>query len=207
MSSFAADEIRYVAVGDSYTIGTGVRGKDAWPMVLTEHLKSRGIPIKLIANLGRNGFSSQNAIDVELPAFKQLKPNFATILIGTNDFVRGVGPMSFRLNLQTLLDDIIRVLGHKDRLIVLTLPDFSVTPMGKSFGSSPIMSAGLLQFNQIIKEEAKKRHLTVVDLFPVSQEMISDPALIAADGLHPSSQEHLIWARMIFPAAEKILKK
>src|SRR4051812_10663427 len=76
------DTIRYVAIGDSYSIGEGAKPDESWPAVLTRHLREKGIKIELVANPSRTGWTTQNAIDRELPVFAEAKPTFATLLIG-----------------------------------------------------------------------------------------------------------------------------
>jgi len=78
-----ADEghlVRYVALGDSYTIGTGAALDESWPAVCAAHLRQKGVPIELVGNLGRNGWTSENLIDDELPQLKELKPRFCLYL-------------------------------------------------------------------------------------------------------------------------------
>src|SRR5689334_4034095 len=77
-----AATIRYVAIGDSYTIGEGAQPGEAWPNLLTKHLSDRGIDIELVANPSRTGWTTLNALNSEMPVFVQARPNFATLLIG-----------------------------------------------------------------------------------------------------------------------------
>src|SRR4029079_8568351 len=107
--------IRYVAIGDSYTIGEGAKSNEAWPNILTNHLREKGITIGLIANPSRTGWTTQNAIDRELPVFIESKPNFATLLIGVNDWVQGVDEKAFRERLVTLMDRMLAMLPGKHR--------------------------------------------------------------------------------------------
>lgn len=77
--------VNYLPLGDSYTICTGATEKESWPVILTKHLNETGIKTTLQDNPARNGYSTQNLIDNELPVFKKLKPDFVTLLIGVND--------------------------------------------------------------------------------------------------------------------------
>ena len=83
-----ARRLRYVALGDSYTIGTSVAEADRWP----NQLVARVPTLELVANLGVNGFTSRDLIEVELPQLDALRPEFITVLIGVNDVVQGVPP-------------------------------------------------------------------------------------------------------------------
>src|SRR5688572_25336744 len=80
--------IRYVALGDSYTICTGAKANESWPVILTQHLNEQGLKTELIANPSRNGFTTQNLIDNELSVFDDAKANFVTLCIGVNDWVQ-----------------------------------------------------------------------------------------------------------------------
>ena len=122
-----------------------------------------------------------------------------------NDWVQGVDAATFQKNLVLLLDRMLAVLPDKTRLLVVTIPDFSVTPTGASFSGGRDISAGVARFNSIILHEAEKRGLKVVDVFGVSRHMRDDPGLIAEDGLHPSAREYAAWEKLIFPAARKLL--
>lgn len=199
--------IRYLPLGDSYTICTGTTSEQSWPRLLTAHLNEKGISCTLTDNPARNGFTTQNLIDRELPVLKEKKPDLVTLLIGVNDWVQGVPASEFHENLAYILNEVRRVLPDKDRILLITIPDFGVTPSGKRYANGRDISAGISEFNAIIKAEASKRHLPVVDLFEISKHMGTDRSLVAADGLHPSAKEYAIWETLILPEAEKLLKK
>jgi acyl-CoA thioesterase I len=201
------EKIRYVAIGDSYSIGEGASPNESWPVVLTRHLNEKGLRVELVANPSRTGWTTKEAIDHELPLFVRARPNFATLQIGVNDWVQGISEEIFRKRFALLVDRILGVLASKNRLLIVTIPDFSVTPAGGRYGHGRDISEGILRFNQIIIEEAKRRELRVVGVFQLSKEMKNDPSLIAADGLHPSAREYAEWEKVIFPAALELLTK
>lgn len=126
-------QVRYVAVGDSYSFGEGARPTESWPAVLAAHLKRSGCPTELVANPSRNGWTTEDALEEELPVFVAARPNFATLQIGVNDWVQGVSEFQFRRNFMALLDGMLAILPDKERLLVVNIPDFSVTPAGRSF--------------------------------------------------------------------------
>ena len=201
------EKIRYVAIGDSYSIGEGASPNESWPAVLTRHLSEKGLRVELVANPSRTGWTTKEAIDLELPVFVRARPNFATLQIGVNDWVQGISEETFRKRFALLVDRVLGVLPSKNRLLIVTIPDFSVTPAGGRYGHGRDISEGILRFNQIIMEEAKRRELRVVGVFQLSKEMKSDSSLIAADGLHPSAREYAEWEKVIFPAALELLRK
>ena len=198
-------EIRYIPIGDSYTIGEGARSEEAWPNLLVKDLRADGVPSTLVANPARTGWTSEDALLREMSIFGAAKPTFATLLIGVNDFVQGVSVDQFRANFEQLIDQMIEVLPSKQRLLIATIPDFSVTPAGKGFGDPKKLSAGVAEFNTIIKTVAMGRGLEVVDIFALSQAMGTDSSLVAVDGLHPSAREYALWEQLIKPAARNLL--
>ena len=197
--------IRYVAIGDSYSIGEGATPNESWPALMMRHLKAQGVDVDLVTNPSVTGWTTKQAIDRELPIFVESKPNFGTLLIGVNDWVQGIDETTFRKHFTYLLDRMLEVLPNKKRLLVVTIPDFGVTPTGPKYARGRNISEGLTRFNQIVTEQAKKRGLSVVDVFELSKKMGSDRSLVAADGLHPSAKEYAEWEKIIFPAALALL--
>jgi len=199
-------EIRYAAIGDSYTIGQGaIESDEAWPTLLTNNLKNAGVNISLVANPSKTGWTTRNVIDLELPVYDNCHPTFATLLIGVNDWVQGVDAVTFHKNLNFIIDHLQSKLQNKKNLILVTIPDFGVTPSGGQYARGRDISQGLKEFNDIIKAEAKKRNLEVVDIYPLSLEMKDHPELVATDGLHPSAKEYALWEKMIYPVVFKVL--
>jgi acyl-CoA thioesterase I len=199
--------IRYVALGDSYTICTGATESESWPVLLTKHLNENKINIALIANPSHNGWTTQNVIDSELPILDKSKPSFVTLLIGVNDWVQGVDAATFQTNLIKIINHVQAQLANKNNLILITIPDFGVTPTGARYGGGRDISKGIQAFNEIIIAEANKRNLKTVELFELSKQMGKDRTLIAADGLHPSAKEYALWEKLIYPVVALLLKQ
>lgn len=200
-------KINYVALGDSYTICEGATPQESWPNILTNHLKEKGINIELVANTAHTGYTTQNLIDAELPIAKKSQPTFATLLIGVNDWARGMDNAGFAKRFIQILDSVQKMLPNKNNLLLITIPDFSVTPRGVNYANGRNIANGLQQYNEIIKTEAKIRNLNLIDIFSLSQKMLNAPELVAEDGLHPSAKEYALWEELIFPVAFEMLKK
>ncbi|HEV2528165.1 MAG TPA: SGNH/GDSL hydrolase family protein [Thermomicrobiales bacterium] len=196
---------RYVALGDSYTIGEGVEEGERWPNLLTTHLREAGIDIELVANPSRTGWTTERLIERELPVFDESQPTFATLLIGVNDWVRAVTPVEFEANLITILDHVQAGLPDPGRLVVVTIPDFSVTPSGGDYSYGRDITGGLAGFNVITATHTARRDVPLVDIFPLSRETVG-PEWVAADGLHPSAAAYVEWERLILPAALSVLR-
>jgi len=207
MAQPEVQRIRYAVIGDSYSSGEGATLKESWPALLTQHLSAQGLHVDLVSNPSVTGWTTKDAIDRQLPKFVNSNPNFATLLIGVNDWVQGVDEATFRNRFSYLLDQMLAVLPDKKRLLVVTIPDFAVTPTGPKYSRGRNIHEGIMHFNQIVTEEARKRGLTVVDIFPLSKKMGKDKSLVAKDGLHPSAKAYAEWEKIIFPAALELLTK
>ena len=194
--------MRYVALGDSYTIGTSVGEAERWPNQLTVRLPQ----LELVANLGVNGFTSRDVIEVELPRLAALQPELVSLLVGVNDVVQRVPTESYRANVIDILDDLIARVGA-DRVLVVTTPDYTVTPAGADYGDPAKQSAGIQHNNAIITELASARGIKVVEIFDISREAAADRSLVADDGLHPSGIQYGRWVDRIAPALAALLPK
>lgn len=199
------DTIRYVAIGDSYSIGEGATAQQAWPQLLADDLTTNGIATTLVANPGKTGWTTQQAIDYELPVLQASDPDFVTILLGVNDYVQGVSTDTFQQHFQLILDQSIALVGA-NHVVVLTIPDYTVTPTGQHFGDPVTHVIGIQKFNDIIKQLAADQSVQVIDLFPTSQAMETDATLVAADGLHPSAKAYAVWERLIYPIVLPLLQ-
>jgi acyl-CoA thioesterase-1 len=192
--------LRYVALGDSYTIGTSVREAERWPNQLVAQVPE----LELVANLGVNGYTSRDLIRDELPRLARLRPELLSVLIGVNDVVQGVPESTYRANVGLILDEVVRWVGAS-RALVVTTPDYTVTPSGAAFGDPAQQSAGIRANNAIITDAATSRSIAVVDIHDLSLHAAGDRALVAGDGLHPSGGQYALWVERIVVAVEALL--
>ena len=200
--------VRYVALGDSYTIGTSVSVDARWPNQLVAALAASGSSgstrLDLIANLGVNGYTSRDVIDVELPQLASLQPEFITLLIGVNDVVQGVPTEIYRTNIVRILDDLVARVGAA-RVLVVTTPDYTVTPAGADYGDPVQQAAGIRENNTILTTLATARGIVAVDIYDISLGAGSDRSLVADDGLHPSGKQYALWVARIHPVAAGLI--
>jgi lysophospholipase L1-like esterase len=130
-----------------------------------------------------------------------------SLLIGVNDQYRGGRPADYRAGFAALLQRAIAFAGGEPgRVIVLSIPDWSVTPFAAAGGHDlPRIASEIRQFNAINREATERAGARYVDVTPVSQRAQGDGSLLAADGLHPSASMYAEWARLALPAATAAL--
>lgn len=194
--------VRYVALGDSYTIGTSVAAAERWPNQLVARLPE----LDLVANLGVNGYTSGDLIRDELPRLAALAPELLSVLIGVNDVVQGVPAAAYRANVALILDEAVRRVGA-GRVVVVTTPDYTVTPSGADFGDPAQQAAGIRENNAIITAAAADRGIAAVDILDLSLGAATDRALVAEDGLHPSGAQYALWVERVVPSVESLLAR
>jgi acyl-CoA thioesterase-1 len=191
--------LRYIALGDSYTIGTSVAPDERWPNQLVARLPvgaGTSAPLELVANLGVNGYTSRDVIIDELPRLRELRPEFASLLVGVNDVVQRVPEERFRANAEVILDRLLADLPPR-RILVVSTPDYTVMPQGASYGDPARQSAGIRRNNTILAELAEARSIAFVDIFDLSLRAADDPSLVAGDGLHPSGRQYALWVDLM----------
>ena len=190
--------IRFIALGDSYTICEGAQIEESWPYLLTQHLKECDVNIALVANPAVTGWTTQQLIDNELPIFDAAYANFVTLLIGVNDRVQEVSIAEFEARFLHIVTHDLGKLENKRNLVLITIPDFGVTPNGANYGKGRVIADGIASFNAIIAQHAERLNLPLVNIFPTTQQMLGQPDLVSLDGLHPSAKEYALWEKLIF---------
>ena len=199
--------LRYVALGDSYTIGTSVEPAQRFPDQLVAALAAdgRGPTLELVANLGINGYTSADLIRDELPALDDLAPEFATLLVGVNDAVQRVPAATYEANVVAILDALLERLPP-ERVVAIAIPDYTVTPAGGDYGDPRERHDAIVEHNAIMARLAAARGVAWVDIFDISQEAAEDRSLVADDGLHPSGAQYGRWVERIAPIVRGLLR-
>lgn len=203
-ASRAPASFRYVAIGDSYTIGTSVTEAERWPNQLVDALAADGVRLELVANLAVNGASSADVLARQLPSVAELRPDFASVLVGVNDVVRRVPAAHYAANLETILDTLLGTLPA-DRLLVVATPDYTRMPMGGAFGDPGQQSAAIGEVNAIAAAAASDRAIAFVDISAAANAVANEPRFVARDGLHPSGRQYAAWVDLIRPVVRRLL--
>jgi lysophospholipase L1-like esterase len=196
--------VRYVALGDSYTIGTSVGQAERWPDQLVAALGPDEPTLHLVANLGVEGYTSADLIRDELPALDGLAPEFATVLIGVNDVVRGVPRATYEANLATILETLLGRLAAT-RLVTVAIPDYTVTPAGSDYGDPLRQHEAIVAANATMARLSGERGIAWIDTFDLSLRAATDRSLVANDGLHPSGAQYALWVERIAPVVAALI--
>lgn len=183
----APPSARYLALGDSFTIGTGGTPDRAFPA----RLAARASCKVELRNLGVNGYTTGDVIDEELPALPGFAPTFVTLAIGANDIVRGSGVDGYRARVRQILAA-VHAAGVK-RIVTLPQPDWSKSPAARAFGEPAAIHARIVEANAVLRDETAAAGGTYVDLFPLMESQ-ARAGRLAGDGLHPSTEAYDAWA-------------
>ena len=192
--------LRFLALGDSYTIGEGVVPADRWPDQLVRLLASHGVrvaPPEIIATTGWTTDELDAAMDA---AVLQPPYDLVSLLIGVNNQYRGRSVDEYREEFRGLLERAIRLAGAAERVLVLSIPDWGVTPFAEGRDRARI-AAEIEQFNAVGRGETALAGARHVDILPVSRLAAGAAHLSAADGLHPSGAMYGLWADLALPHA------
>jgi lysophospholipase L1-like esterase len=185
---------RFLALGDSFTIGTGTTPDRSFPAVLTRIWTDRGRAV-VLANPAVNGYTTDDLINEELPLIASFRPTLITLLVGANDIVRGSSEDRYRGQLRGVYER-IRVDAPEARVMALPQPDWSLSPAGSGFGDGSVIARKIERFNAIARDEAERAGASWVDLFPLMREQ-GRRKMFAADGLHPAAEAYAEWAQVL----------
>lgn len=199
----------FLALGDSYTIGEGVAEQGRWPVQLAEALRREGFAItdpRIIATTGWTTGELAAAIDAAEPLGDGW--GFVTLLIGVNNQYRGLGLDDYRDEFRALLDRAIGYAGGRAaRVLVLSIPDWGVTPFAAKEGRDPARIAGEIDaFNAAAQVLCNERGVRYVDITPVSRRHGREDAMLGEDALHPSAKMYARWTGLALPAARDCLR-
>ena len=200
--------LSYLALGDSYTIGEGVEEPGRWPLQLAAALRDEGIALgdpRIIATTGWTTDELASAMDAAEPLGEW---DFVSLLIGVNDQYRGRDVDDYVGGFTTLLQRAIALgSGRADRVLVLSIPDWGVTPFARKELRSPRrISTELDAYNEAAREICASLGVAFVDITGISREGGGEPDMLATDGLHPSAAMYARWTQAALPVARSLLR-
>ena len=194
-----------LALGDSYTVGTGVDDDERWVTKLTERLREDGYAVDDPVVIAENGWTTDDldeAIDEQNP---EGPFDLVTLLIGANNCFQGEPPEIFAPKFEAMLDRALGFAETPDSVVVITVPDYTLTPVGRE-NDPEEHAARLERYERITREAVEDRGVRLVDVVPPSKRVEEKPALIAGDDLHPAPAQHDLWLERIYPVAAAALR-
>lgn len=199
--------LRYLALGDSYTIGEGVAEEGRWPVQLATALRAAGVDIhdpQIIATTGWTTDELEAGIDAANP---QGPFDLVTLLIGVNNQYRGRSVDEYHTQFSALLQRALGFAGHRaQRVLVLAIPDWGVTPFAAGSGRELAQIARELDaYNATAAEVCAEHGVAFIDTAPVSRARGGEAAMLADDGLHPSAALYTQWTQQAYPVAYRHL--
>jgi lysophospholipase L1-like esterase len=204
--------MRFLALGDSYTIGESVAATERWPAQLTARLRERGFAFDDPMIIATTGWTTGD-LSRALVQTGPLAPfDLVTLLIGVNNQYRGRSEEEYHQQFRALLQRAVTYAGNDPtRVIVLSIPDWSVTPFASALGAEQRSLERIAQqidrLNGINQIEAERVGAYYIYVTSISREASSDPTLLAADGLHPSGKMYALWVDLVEPVACDILAR
>jgi len=204
--SQTSNKFTYLALGDSYTIGEGVLETERFPIRLASLLNEHGYEVDTPRIIAKTGWTTDElsvALDEKEPIGKF---DFVTLLIGVNNQYRGRDVENYRKEFVKLLNRVAGYTHSIKNVIVVSIPDWGVTPFAISKGrDKEIVSEEIDLYNSIKKEETEKAGARYIYITDISKKAQDDEALLADDGLHPSGKMYSLWVERIFPICETII--
>ncbi len=193
--------MRFLALGDSYTIGESVDPGERWTVQLARLLREQGFDLEEVDIIATTGWTTDELAEGIKRAGPQGTYELVSLLIGVNNQYRGRPLEEYREQFRGLLDQAMTFAGHEPgRVLVLSIPDWGVTPYAEGRDRAQI-AREIDAFNAVNRDEALWAGARYVDVTSVSRMAAADAALIADDGLHPSGLMYREWAELALPAA------
>ena len=201
----AAAPLRYLALGDSYTIGEGVPAGERWPEQLAALLRAEGLELAPPVIVARTGWTTDELL-AGLEAARPEGPfQLVTLLIGVNDQYRGRPPERLREGLRRLIPRAVELAGGRpERVLLVSIPDWGASAFGRGADRAAI-ARSIDACNAVVRSEAEAVGVGCLDVTALSRQAGEDPQHLVGDGLHPSGRAYAEWARAILPAARAAL--
>jgi len=193
--NFDKDTIQYLALGDSYTIGSGEKADNRWPNLLSKRMQNNGYIFprpRIIASLG---WTTGNLITAIGRQELDTKFDLVSLLIGVNNQYRGYDFKVFEEELTELLTFCMQNAKSKSGIFVLSIPDYGVTPFGE-YGQEQI-SAEIDEYNQYIQKVCNANSIKFYDVTEISRKADGDLSYLASDKLHPSKKMYEEWIDLL----------
>lgn len=197
------DNLSYLALGDSYTIGESVVTGMRWPAQLVEELREKEVLINSPKIIAKTGWTTDNLLNAMDANLGNEKYDLVSVLIGVNNQYQNKSIEAYETDLNTIFTEAISSSKTgKEGVFVVSIPDYGATP----FGAANAVEIGreIAEFNAVLKKVAEEFELSYYDITPISKMAKSDRSLVANDGLHPSGKMYRLWVELFL---EEVFQK
>jgi lysophospholipase L1-like esterase len=191
----------YLALGDSYTIGEGVRESESFPWLTTELLRKEGVSIEDPEIIAVTGWTTADLMKAIAKKNLQKRYDIVSLLIGVNNQYQGRTIFEYEMEFRNLVQIAIKFAsGKPNHVFILSIPDYSVTPFASHLNRQSIYGE-ILEFNFFNRKIAAECAVNYIEITEKSRKVTEDPALLAPDGLHYSGKEYGRWAALLASSA------
>ena len=196
----------YLALGDSYTIGESVPANQNFPSQAIGLLRKNGYSFSDAVIVAKTGWTTDELVDGISKAELNKQYDFVSLLIGVNNQYRGKSMEEYANEFDELLKKAIGFAGNNaTHVIVLSIPDWGVTPYAKERNRQKIAS-DIDAFNQVNKSISDRYKVNYIDITPFTREAATDLSLLTEDELHPSGKDYKRWAKELVSIIQQQLK-
>lgn len=191
-------KLKFLALGDSYTIGESVAENERWPVQLVHQLRRHDVDFDMPEIIATTGWRTDELKDAINNVELKTEYDLVSLLIGVNNQYQGKSAASYEPEFKELVKTAMRLAGGRsENVIVVSIPDYGFTPFGKE--NQQRISKELEAFNATNKRVADRYGIAWFNITPVSEKGLEHPELVAADGLHPSGKMYAEWVNIILP--------
>ena len=196
--------VNYLALGDSYTIGQGVETYQRWPNQIVQKINTLNYDVNLFKTIAQTGWTTTSLIqkieNTEISDF-----NLVSLLIGVNNQYQNKPFAIFETEFNVLLNKSIVFAGDINRVFVVSIPDYGVTPFGKPYSEN--IRKEIDMYNDYISVQCEEKGIPFINITEISRELGDSDGALASDNLHPSGSQYTEWMDVILPTVIELLEK
>jgi lysophospholipase L1-like esterase len=201
--SDSPDNLSYLALGDSYTIGESIAEDLRWPVQLVNQLRNKGLEINAPRIIAKTGWTTDNLLNAIDANLGNERYDLVSVLIGVNNQYQNKSIIDYEADLKTIFTEAIQASKTgKEGVFVVSIPDYGATPFGAS--NAEEIGKEIAEFNDVLKKVSNQFDLSFFNITPISKMAKSDRSLVVKNGLLPSGKMYTLWVDLFF---DEVLEK